>query len=639
MATERKSFNAIQFIKGTYQNAPWLMMAIGIHLILLLVASIIVIAKHAASDDDAPTTVSVAAHREVPPAPPQPEEKIDRKLVPENKDAEVVSFEEETFTPSDEPIEDQDLHLDVGDPDADASLPPGATGGTSFGVGNAPGHYGTGVPSGLASRRAGGGGKGRTAGATQGTEKAVLEGLTWLARHQNPDGSWGADTLHERCDPKHPCVPAEVQVVSYLNEGLTGLALLAFLGAGYNHDSKQNFVDRAMGKRLLVGPLIKSGLQWLVQRQNEDGSFSSERAFMYNEILATMALTEAYGLSQGASKRYFKKPAEKGIQFLVEAQKKNRKEELWGWRYGSQKHLDQGKETGKIDEELYLDESYGPTSVDISVTCWAVMAFKSAEISGLAVPDDTMQGALRFAQYVTGKDGLVGYLTPDGAGRPVRGVGDQYAYHVGTMSSLGMLVRTFVTHDIDDPFLELAARQIVKDLPEVSRDRLSIDYYYWYYGSLALNQFDGPDSPRATGKYWEPWTKAMIDSVLSLQDTNQQKDTCSRGGWLYDDRWALLGGHALYNTAINVLTLEVFYRFENAFGAGMREREAEAASTRTGSPGAPSAPADPAAPGAPSAPAAPGAPGDPPQPPADGGASGGESGASIGGGAAGAARG
>ena len=101
----------------------------------------------------------------------------------------------------------------------------------------------------------------------------------------------------------------------------------------------------------------------------------------------------------------------------------------------------------------------------------------------------------------------------------------------------------------------------------MSKDKLSIDYYYWYYATLALNQFDGPDSPRkGAGRYWGPWNEELVDAILRPAGQDQERDVCSRGGWLDNDRWGGTG-HALYNTALNVLTLEVYYRYENAFGA------------------------------------------------------------------------
>ena len=77
---------------------------------------------------------------------------------------------------------------------------------------------------------------------------------------------------------------------------------------------------------------------------------------------------------------------------------------------------------------------------DTSVTGWVVMAFKSAQIAGLKVPAQSFEGAMDFATWVTGENGLVGYLDPAGAGQAVTGHNDRFEYHVATMSSLGMLL-------------------------------------------------------------------------------------------------------------------------------------------------------------------------------------------------------
>ena len=36
-------------------------------------------------------------------------------------------------------------------------------------------------------------------------KQAIHDGLLWLARHQNTDGSWSAAALKERCTPGKPC--------------------------------------------------------------------------------------------------------------------------------------------------------------------------------------------------------------------------------------------------------------------------------------------------------------------------------------------------------------------------------------------------------------------------------------------------
>jgi hypothetical protein len=559
------AFNPIAFVKTAYKNSPWVVISVAGHALLFAVLGVMVVSHHLAKSDTQVSSITVAPRIDLPPEnvvlPPEP---IDLKAVPKNEDAELVSYEEDIYIPSSEVQPEEDLYLDRGDPTGIDNLPPGATGGTSIGVGIAGGHYGTGSPSAFAGRRAGGrGGKGRGGGATQGTEKAVLEGLRWLVRHQNEDGSWGGEELRTHCAEGKSCIPADHALTPHFNEGLTGLALLCFLGAGLNYDSKQTVVDTAMGKRYRMGEVVTKGLKYLKDRQREDGSFAETRGLLYNDILATMALTEAYGLSKN---RAWKAPAEKAVAYIVAAQKKNPEQgnRLWGWRYYGQQEIDADKASGKISD---TDHYLASLDVDISVTCWAVMALKSAELSGIEVPHDAYDGAMAYTEWVSKPDGFVGYTAPEGAGQKVGGPGsDLYDYHVGTMSALSMLVRTFSRKTLDDPFLESAAKQIVQDLPEVTKDKRSIDYYYWYYASMALNQFDGPDSPRKNSKYWGPWNEAMKDAVLELQDKSEERDGCARGGWLIDDRWSHAGG-PIYNTAMSTLTLEVYYRFENAFGA------------------------------------------------------------------------
>jgi hypothetical protein len=543
------------------RNSPWVLMAIMIHVMIMASLSILYVGHRMKAEADEKTAIAIAPPRPEP-APDIVEEPevIDRHAIPKNDEAEVVSFAEDVYVPITEPSSaPEDLHLDRGDPTALDNLPGGGTtGGTAIGVG-AGGHFGVGRPSAFGGRRLGHGvGHGRAGGVTQGTERAVLDGLRWLARHQNPDGSWGAAALKDRCVPGTPCYDPKEYYTDNYDPGLTGLALLAFLGAGYSHESKQDIVDTALGKRHKIGEIVKEGLIWLVHHQNPDGSFSKDKSFIYNEALATLALTESYGLTHN---RYWQEPAQHGIDFITQAQRPSPLDakKLWGWRYASRMEVEG---IGDTDSAVYSQELH---EADTSATGWAVMALKSAELAGLKVNQANLDGAFEFAKFVTGPDGLVGYLDPRGAGQPVGGKDDQYDYHTATMSAVDMCIRIFSRHDPDDPFLDLAAKQVVADLPAVSKDHLSVDYYYWYYGSLALNQLDGPDSPRRTGKYWSTWNKSMVDALLALQDHKER--ACSNGGWIIPDRWSYAGG-PLYATAINVLTLEVYYRYQNAFGVG-----------------------------------------------------------------------
>jgi hypothetical protein len=555
---ETRGFNPVTFLRNAMRNSPWIVMAVALHLILAAFALIFYANKQPPTKIDDTAQISMTQHK-VEDEVVIPPEIIDRKAIPKNEEAELVPYELDVYTPS---TEQEDLHMEHGDPNAADNAPPGATGGTAIGVGNS-GHAGSGRPSPFSSRKlGGGGGKGR-GGATQGTDKAVLDGLRWLCRHQNEDGSWSPTTLNDRCPCDDPMYNPKSAYSKNYDEGLTGMALLCFLGAGFSHESKQDIVDTAMGKRYKVGTVVKNGLQWLVKRQSAEGSFGNGNPFMYNEALAGMAVAEAYGLTQN---RFWKEPAQKSMNFIMGAQRPNPAGQgLWGWRYDSRQTIESGARGGSMDEatKQQLFDS------DTSVTGWCIMALKSGRLSGLDIKDENMAGGAAFARHVTADNGMVGYLDSKTAGATVQGKNDFYTYHPATMSSLGMCIRIFSEHNPDDPFLDLAAKQVVKDLPAVSKESppLSVDYYYWYYGSLALNQIDGPDAPKKTGKYWGPWNKAMVDAVLGLQDHKER--ACTNGGWMVPDRWAYDGG-PIYTTALNVLTLEVYYRYENAFGGSKR---------------------------------------------------------------------
>jgi len=555
------SLNPVTLVRNVSRNSPWIVMAVALHLLLLAGAMIFYTVDEPEAVVDSGIEISTLEPRTPVETLPEPEPVPRRPLQPQD----VEKLVEYTPTwviptaPSDEPF---------GDPDVDADLPPEVPStNTAIGVG----------PRGIGGRRPspfttiGPGvelGPGILTGSGGPPEKqaivSVLSGLRWLARHQNEDGSWGAISLASRCDADHACSDTHKSWVESYDDGLTSLALLAFLGAGLGHESKQFFEDPVRGKKKVVtGEVVKKGLQWLVRHQNEDGSFGKDRPYMYNQALATMALCEAYGLTRH---RYWREPAQRAVDYLSGAQRPSPTGRgLWGWRYASRQEVERFHQGDSLDE-AFKRELY---DADTSVTGWAVMALKSAQMSGLEVRQECFDGALAYAKWVSLADGQAGYIDPKGAGLTVSGPDDHFDYHPAGMSALSMCIRAFTAHDHEDPYLEAAAKRIAADLPRVSKDRLSVDYYYWYYGSLALNQYDGPDSPRRNGKYWRAWNKAMVDAVIGEQETSAKH--CGSGGWLAPDRWCHAGG-PVYATAINVLTLEVYYRYPNAFSAARSAR-------------------------------------------------------------------
>jgi len=545
------------------RNSPWLMIAVGLHVILGVTLSVVYIRQHGLRRvSNGQVEIALAAHAPAPAQPvlPEPEPDIRQKIPDSDTPFELVSDAElEAFVPV-EPAADVDWHERLGDPTATEDGGP-PNGNSNMGVGkgayrgaNSPsGWYGHGRPEGK------GGTPGRTTDTRttpKGTQDAVLEGLRWLMRHQEADGSWSAATLHTHCS-EHACIPADPTLDSTFDVGMTALALLAFLGQGIAPGAKVEIVDEAMGTPpRSAGEIVKRGVRWLMDQQKPDGSFSSAAPFTLpeNDTLPTMALCEASALAP--TNRGIRQQAQLALDFLVDAQRHAADGSPWGWGIGLERDLADLHARGELDDEAYAEAR---ARMDPAITCWAVMALASARSCGFAVPDTALSGALAYARETEGAD-----EAPLASIDPA----DPFDTHRARDAAVGMLIRTFAGGGIDDPFLEPAARAIAADVPQVSKDQRSVDFYYWYFAALALNQFDGPDSPRASkhrGEYWGPWNKGLVAALLKLQDRTRENDVCARGGWLQEAR-GNRRGRALYNTALNVLTLEVYYRFENVFG-------------------------------------------------------------------------
>ena len=102
----------------------------------------------------------------------------------------------------------------------------------------------------------------RLAGASAASEQAVERALDWLARHQDPDGRWdaavaryddgtpvqGDDDFTAHCPGDEVC--SGVCAYWEADTALTGLALLAYLGAGYTHLDGQYTETVDKGSRL-----------------------------------------------------------------------------------------------------------------------------------------------------------------------------------------------------------------------------------------------------------------------------------------------------------------------------------------------------------------------------------------------------
>ncbi len=529
----------VQEERSWISNAPWWFISAGIHLVILLIATLVTIERYMQIESgEVVVTVTPPRNSGIQDLE-RPRDVFERKGIPKDEpgavtDEPAIFFPEAKESDHNESADNEDYGQMKGDSKEFTSYIKGEAGGfRGRQAGPNKGVYDTmGVGGG-----AGGGGRyggrfgGREnlvarGGGTKATENAVLAALKWLARHQSPDGSWGAVSYTSQCVGGKCNGPGDAEY----DAGLTSLSLLAFLGAGYSHLSKDEYPDPVVpGKTLKFGEVVKSGLKWLMSKQDPEGCVGGRGTkYMYNHTIAALALSEAYGMS---ATQLFKGPAQQAIDFIIAAQNPDR-----AWRYT--------KQSGDNDS---------------SVTGWAIMALKSAELSELNVPArEAYEKTRKWFDEVTDPTIYyrVGYNGKSSGKVFVPGKNENFVHHE-SMTAVAVMCRIFMSKDKKDPALG-GVNLLVKDLPEWKTDL--IDFYYWYYTSLALFQYDGPD-----GTYWKKWNEPMKNTIVPNQKT--QKDGCANGSWTSEeDRWGFEGGR-VYAVAINALTLEVYYRYANVFGA------------------------------------------------------------------------
>jgi len=492
------------------RKTPWWSLSVGFHVVVALLIGFFWVVQAEGTEDIPPRIKTMEKvllpdmeRHEVFSTVPieRPEKSVDPSFTKEKDDHREDPTEEDFNNARGKTDEMAEANFSGKQVNASIGLAGGASGrkGTPFG--------------GRKYRRPGPGNQGPTIE----SEDAVAAALDWLARHQNPDGSWSVAAYTRKC--AQTCSPNPGH--DDFDAGVTGLSLLAFLGAGYSHLSK----DAPQG--ICYGDVVRRGLQWMMGHQDPEGCIGSRSAqkYMYNHTICALAITEAFGLT---GSNLFKDQAQRAVDFVVAAQNPGR-----GWRY-SQKSGDN----------------------DSSVTGWAVMVLKSAELSSLAVPKSGYDGTRAWYDEVTEESyGRVGY-THKGTGKVfVPGMNEQFDHHEA-LTSIAVMARIFMDKNKADARLLNGCDLLLRDKPRWEGN--ATDFYYWYYASLALFQYDGPKGPK-----WLSWNEPMKDALVKNQ--NARSTGCRRGSWEPVDRWSGEGGR-VYATAINCLTLEVYYRYANVLG-------------------------------------------------------------------------
>jgi hypothetical protein len=334
------------------------------------------------------------------------------------------------------------------------------------------------------------------------TEPAIENGLEYFTRTQFNDGHWSLHALPEGLATDS----AELGSL-HADTAATGLALLAYLGAGYTHQDEK------------YRDVVRRGAEWLVKHQQPDGNFSyqgSDPTHFYSQGIAAMAVCEAYGMTQD---RELREPAQRAIDFIVKSQDPRR----GGWRYRPQ------------------DGS------DTSVTGWQLMALKSARMAGLAVPEETFRKVSRWLDLA---------LVPNRGTYVYNPWNSDSENPLGrapnpTMTAQAMIMRMYLGEDRGNASLAQGADYLLANLPDAGTGETSHrDCYYWYHGTQAMYHVQGD--------YWKTWDARVTPLVRAGQIDRGPL----RGSWSprepVADRWSVHGGRH-YVTSMHILTLEFRY--------------------------------------------------------------------------------
>ncbi len=487
-------------LRDVVARAPWWMISIAVHAVLISIALFLAV------PEPEPQKIAFLPAQlvdDVVPVP-EPEDAFERQVETDTALTEVAVHDSPVDSVTAEDPVDQPFEEPLGTSDATGSAPlQGKLANTPIGLG-----------AGAAGAFKGRGGKkglGKNGG-DKITEIRVARALEWLDQHQDKDrGCWDSDDF-QACCRKNTC---SGRGGDGYDPGQTGLALLAFLGAGNTHQNGR-YKDT-----------VQRGVRYLISVQDAAGCFGPQSGeYMYNHAIAALAMAEAYGMTKSP---LLNTAAQRGIDFLVRAQNPG-----LGWRYQS-----------------------ASGENDTSVTGWAVMALKSARVAELAVPVAAFAGARNWLDSVTDDQYYrTGYLQRGDRGSRLRDSARKFAA-AESCTAISVMCRIFMGDERGDALLAGQGDILSQNLPTWDTNggpdgTSRLDYYYWYYGTLAMFQLGGD--------HWKSWNQAMKNALVK----HQREDGDEAGSWDPIDAWGPAGGR-VYATAINVLSLEIYYRYDRAF--------------------------------------------------------------------------
>ena len=274
-------------------------------------------------------------------------------------------------------------------------------------------------------------------GGTEKCEDAVVNGLRFLKKTQNKDGSW--------CDQK--------QV------GMTGLALLAYLG----------HCETTMSEEF--GETVFSAITYLVNKAMKNkgklGTDFKDNHWCYEHAIAVYAIAEAYTLCQksfGESIPNLPEAVQASTQFLINSQ-----HQKGGWEYAYSEDNGRGG--------------------DLSIVAWHLQALKAAKHTGLELKNLTrsVRAGLDYTTGLRTPEGTFGYSGPSMKGDGV------------TLGAAGALC--FQMWDKSSSKEARGACKFIDENAKFGWNTPDSDLYGHYYAAQCMMNFGGDPWKRYNEKF------------------------------------------------------------------------------------------------------------------------------------------
>jgi hypothetical protein len=289
-------------------------------------------------------------------------------------------------------------------------------------------------------------------GGSEATEDAVRAALRWLVAAQEDDGRWDA-ARHGAGLSRTAAGDRRSATGGRVDHGVSGLALLALVGAGSTHREGPH------------AAVVDRGIRFLVGRQRADGSLAGDAEFfaaLYCHGMATIAIGECLAMTGDPALR----PV---VERAVAHTRAMQHPHTGGWRYAPG---DRG---------------------DTSQCGWQVMVLATARAAGLGGLEAAEAGARRFLGSVS--SGAAGGLA---------------AYRPGerpspAMTAEALYCRLVLGAGAADPATAEALAMIAASPPSAA----AANAYAWYYATLASFHAGGPQ--------WDRWNARLQAAVLPAQ--------------------------------------------------------------------------------------------------------------------------